>query len=364
VAGGYTTVLLTGVARPVLHADVTSLYPSLMLTRKIAPASDSLGVFPKLLGDLREFRLAAKRLAREAPDEADRTLLGALQQTFKILINSFYGYLAFSQGHWNDYDAANRVTGEGRALVMSLVERLGELGASVIEVDTDGLYFVPPEGKDEETLFAGLETVLPPGIQLELGGRYEAMLSYKMKNYVLLDHRGKLLVKGSGLRSRGIELFQRLWLEEMFRLLLTGCREQIPALVKRWQEDFQAHRVPVKQFMKTETLQESPAGYQDKLRGGKRNVSAAYELALRSERPYQAGDQVSYYVAGDGKRVKVNEAAKLAAEWDPAAPDENTAYYLAKLHDLYEKFRPLIEQDGLAPAGDGLPEGPAELPRE
>jgi DNA polymerase elongation subunit (family B) len=375
VAGGYTTVLLTGVARPVLHADVTSLYPSLMLTRKIAPARDTLGVFPKLLGDLREFRLAAKRLAREAPDEADRTLLGALQQTFKILINSFYGYLAFSQGHWNDYDAANRVTGEGRALVMSLVERLGELGASVIEVDTDGLYFVPPppplspgggegQGEGEARLMAELESVLPPGIQLELGGRYEAMLSYKMKNYVLLDQRGKLLIKGSGLRSRGIELFQRLWLEEMFRLLLTGRREEIPALVKRWQEDFEAHRVPVKQFMKTETLQESPAGYQDKLRDRKRNVSAAYELALRSERPYQAGDQVSYYVAGEGKRVKVNEAAKLATEWSPAAPDENTAYYLAKLHDLYEKFRPLIEQDGLAPAGDGEPEGAAQLPRE
>jgi DNA polymerase, archaea type len=352
------------VARPVLHADVTSLYPSLMLTRKIAPARDTLGVFPKLLGDLREFRLAAKRLARESPVEADRTLLGALQQTFKILINSFYGYLAFSQGHWNDYDAANRVTGEGRALVISLVERLGELGAAVIEVDTDGLYFVPPEGKDEETLMAGLESVLPPGIQLELGGRYEAMLSYKMKNYVLLDHRGKLLIKGSGLRSRGIELFQRLWLEEMFRLLLTGRREEIPALVKRWQGDFEAHRVPVKQFMKTETLQESPAGYQDKLRDGKRNVSAAYELALRSERPYQAGDQVSYYVAGEGKRVKVNEAARLATEWNPAAPDENTSYYLAKLHDLYEKFRPLIEQDGLAPASDGEPEGAAQLPLE
>jgi DNA polymerase, archaea type len=229
-------------------------------------------------------------------------------------------------------------------------------------VDTDGLYFVPPEGHDEDTLMTGLESALPPGIQLELGGRYEAMLSYKMKNYVLLDHRGKLLIKGSGLRSRGIELFQRLWLEEMFRLLLTGRRDEIPGLLKRWQEDFEAHRVPVKQFMKTETLQESPAGYQDKLRDGKRNVSAAYELALRSERPYQAGDQVSYYVFGQGKRVKVNETARLATEWNPAAPDENTAYYLAKLQDLYEKFRPLIEQDGLALAGEALPEGQAELP--
>jgi hypothetical protein len=116
--------------------------------------------------------------------------------------------------------------------------------------------------------------------------------------------------------------------------------------------------------MKTETLQESAAGYQDKLRDGRRNVSAAYELALRSERTYQAGDQVSYYVAGEKQRVKVTDAAKLATEWDPAAPDENTVYYLAKLEDLYEKFRPLIEQDSLAPPANTEPEGPVQLPLE
>jgi DNA polymerase elongation subunit (family B) len=369
VAGGYTAMLLSGVASNVLHVDVTSLYPSLMLARGIAPAGDSLGVFPTLLRDLREFRVAAKRASREANSPEERTQAGALQQTFKILINSFYGYLAFSQGHWNDYDAANQVTGEGRDLVQALVARLGELGAAVIEVDTDGIYFTPPPeqvGADAEArLIAELERVLPSGIQLELDGRYEAMLSYKMKNYVLLDERGKLLIKGSGLRSRGIELFQRRWMEEMFRLLLSGRREEIPALVARWREDFGGHRVPLKQFMKTETLQESPAGYQEKLRAGKRNPAAAYELALRSARPYQPGDQVSYYVCGDDKRVKVNEAAKLATEWNPATPDENTAYYVSKLDDLYEKFRPLIEQNGLcAPSIDSAPEPPVQLPLE
>jgi DNA polymerase, archaea type len=366
VAGGYTAVLLTGVARRVLHVDVTSLYPSLMLARRIAPAADTLGVFLKLLGDLRQYRVAAKRLARETSEPAERMMAGALQQTFKIFINSFYGYLAFSQGHWNDFEAANQVTGHGRELVQGLVARLDSLRAAVIEVDTDGIYFVAPDDASEEALLAALEDVLPPEIQLELDGRFEAMLSYKMKNYVLLDARSKLLIKGSGLRSRGIELFQRLWLEEMFRLLLTGRREDIPALVKRWREDFEARRVPLKHFMKTETLQESSTGYQDKIRGGRRNVSAAYELALRSERPYQPGDQVSYYVTGERKRVKVNEAAKLAAEWDPAAPDENTAYYVSKLEELYEKFRPLIERDGLVAAGeaDTEPESQAELPLE
>jgi hypothetical protein len=61
----------------------------------------------------------------------------------------------------------------------------------------------------------------------------------------------------------------------------------------------------------------------------------------------------------------VNEAAKLAAEWSETAPDENTAYYVAKLQELYEKFRPLIEQDGLVAVVDDepAPAAPPEQPR-
>jgi DNA polymerase elongation subunit (family B) len=367
VAGGYTAMFQRGVARDVLHVDVTSLYPSLMLTQGLFPASDRLGVSRSLLHDLRQFRVSAKRLAREATAPDDRVFLNALQQTFKIFINSFYGYLAFSQGHWNDFDVANQVTGEGRRLVQLLLDRLGALGATVVEVDTDGIYFVPPPGEAaggaaaEERLVAELSGALPEGIQLELDGRYVAMLSYKMKNYVVLDGRGKLLIKGSGLRSRGLELFQRLWMEQMFRLLLTGRRAEIPALVARWEADFLAHRVPLRQFMKTETLQESLAAYREKLQAGARSVDATYELALGSARSYQPGDQISYYVTGEGKRVKVNEAAKLAGEWSEAAPDENTAYYVAKLQELHEKFRPLIDQDGLAPV---VEEPPAPAPPE
>jgi DNA polymerase elongation subunit (family B) len=373
VAGGYTAVLQRGVARDVLHVDVTSLYPSLMLGQGLFPASDRLGVSASLLRDLREFRVSAKRMARETAGEGTRVFLNALQQTFKIFINSFYGYLAFSQGHWNDFDVANQVTGEGRRLVQLLLDRLGTLGATVVEVDTDGIYFVPPAATAdapadpavlEEMLVAELSAALPEGIQLELDGRYVAMFSYKMKNYVVLDERGKLLIKGSGLRSRGIELFQRRWMEEMFRLLLTGRRAEIPGLVARWEADFLAHRVPLKQFMKTETIQESLTVYREKLQSGERNVSAAYELALASPRSYQPGDQVSYYVTGDDKRVAVNEAARLATDWSESAPDENTAYYVAKLQELYEKFRPLIEQDGLVAVVEDEPAPASGAPEQ
>ncbi len=352
-AGGYTAIFAQGVAQNVLHADVTSLYPSIMLTFSVFPAKDELGVFPLLLRDLREYRLAAKALARQAEEAEARVSYTALQQTFKILINSFYGYLGFAMGHWNDYEAADRVTATGRELIGRVVDWLRVRGATVVEIDTDGLYLVPPSEvateEEAERFMAEAAAILPEGIRLELDGAYPAMFSYKMKNYALLDPAGKLTVKGSGLRSRGLERFQRVWMEEMFRLLLSGRAEAIPGLVQRYLDDFARHRLDVRMFMKTETLQDSLDTYREKVRAKRRNPSAPYELALGSERPYQPGDQVSYYVSGEGLKVKVHEAARLASQWDPARPDENVAYYQAKLLDLWEKFRPLVERGRLVP---------------
>ena len=347
VVGGHTDVEVQGVAHRVLHCDVTSLYPSIMLVYGFFPSRDELGIFPGLLRDLRDFRIKAKELAREAQTKEAKIYFSALQSTFKILINSFYGYLGFQMGHFNDFAAANQVTAKGRELIQSAVAWLKQRGATIIEVDTDGIYFVPPEEvkteTDEEKLIQTLADLLPRGIELELDGRYPAMFSYKMKNYALLDQKGRLLIKGSGLRSRGLELFQRQWLEEMMMMLLKGEKKKIPALYQRYLEDLEQHRMDISLLMKTETLQDSLDGYQMKIRAKKRNPAAPYEIALRSERPYQPGDQISYYVTGEGAKVKINENCKLAAYWDPKNPDENVEHYKAKLKELYEKFKPFIE---------------------
>ncbi len=367
IGGGFTAVLRQGVARPVLHVDVTSLYPSLMLAGSIGPASDTLGAFTRLLHDLRAFRVAAKQRMQTATDEYERAHFGALQQTFKILINSFYGYLGFAPGHWNDFAAADRVTSEGRRVVTALVERLELLGATVVEVDTDGVYFVPPADAsgvpDEERLLASLSDALPAGIQLELDGRYPAMFSYKAKNYVLLDERGRLKIRGSGLRSRGLEPFQRRVMEELFTLQLAGRRDEVPAVIARWTADFAAHRVPLRLFAKTETLHDSLDVYREQRAASSRPPAAAYELALAAARPYQPGDQISYYVSGRGRGVAPSACAKLAVAWDPAAPDENIEYYQAKVDELWARFRPFVELDGLRPYQAEVPEDP-ETPRQ
>jgi DNA polymerase elongation subunit (family B) len=356
--GGYTDLFERGVLSPVVHCDVQSLYPSVMLAFAIRPAHDPLGIFPSLLADLTRRRLEAKARRKEAASTAERAFFDALQGAFKVLINSFYGYLGFAQGHFADFDAAARVTAEGRSLIQRVIEALRQRGARPIEVDTDGVYFVPPpavagDAAGEEEFVAGVSEVLPQGIRLEMAGRYRAMFSYRVKNYVLLTYDGAIRIRGSGLRSRGLEKFQRLFLEEMFRAVLEGQPGAVPALRDLFLDDLRNHRWTPELFAKTETLHDSLPVYLDKRRESARNTSAAYELALASGRPFQPGDQVTYYVAGRGKNIRVFEAAKLATQWNPQDPDENTDYYAKKLEELYRKFLPLVQGRGRVPDRQG-----------
>src|SRR5262249_54339347 len=233
-AGGYTDIFLEGVIKHVIHCDVTSLYHSIMLSRKLKPAQDELGVFLPLLRDLRTFRIEAKRLAQQATSPEERSHLQALQTTFKILINSFYGYLGTSFSNFSDFQAASEITETGRQLLKQMIEWLKQRGAQVIEIDTDGIYFVAPpdvSGPGQaRALFAELAQILPPGIEVEFDGSYPVMLSHKMKNYALLGANDKLIIKGSGLRSRGLERFQREFLQEFIYRLLKDEAGTISAL--------------------------------------------------------------------------------------------------------------------------------------
>jgi len=178
------------------------------------------------------------------------------------------------------------------------------------------------------------------------------MFSYKMKNYVLLDEDGEMTIRGSGLKSRGLERFQRRFMEDMFRLLLEERRVEIPALFEQYSKRLERHELEIADLMKTETLQDSLEVYRQKIGGKRRNVSAAYELALKAERPYLSGDQISYYVAGCGPKVKVSAAAKMAADYNRNDPDENVEYYQAKLAELYAKFKPYVDRLGLFDASE------------
>jgi hypothetical protein len=98
------------------------------------------------------------------------------------------------------------------------------------------------------------------------------------------------------------------------------------------------HDWDVRWFQKSDTLQESIASYEEKVKAGARNQAAVYQLAIQSKRDYQAGDQISYYITGDKATVTAYQNAKFAYQWDKNNPDENIKYYASKLNSLYKKF--------------------------
>ncbi len=347
-AGALTRAFDAGVFERVDHCDVRSLYPSVILSEGWVPARDSLAVFPQWLKRLRAFRLEAKDAAKAAETPEKKDYYGALQSAFKILINSFYGYLGFEQGFLNDFSMAEKVTARGREILTLMLDTLESNGCKIIEMDTDGIYFQAGKDQTLSTVGAALAKVLPEGIGVDFDESYQAMFCYKSKNYALLNAKGEISITGAALKSRGLEPFQRRYMERIIAALLRHDSAGAEKVHDDFVQALTNHSLPFADLAKSETLSDSLDTYKRKLAGGTGKRSAAYELAIKSGREYRQGDQVAFYIIGDKKRVAVVDSSKLLTEADEKIRDENVPYYLDKLEELRRKFAPFFTaQDDL-----------------
>lgn len=342
-----------GVYRHVLHFDVASLYPSLLLLIGRDPAADTLGAFLPLLSSLREYRLRYKKLARECADQPELAReYDARQSSFKVLINSFYGYLGFTGARFADGDLAAEVTARGRALMETLVAAFAKEGCQVLEVDTDGLY-VASEAHyaDPQALLAKLEKYLPGGIELEFDGAYPAMFCYKAKNYALYDGK-RVHITGSALRSRGVEPV----LKELNRVLinwLLGVPEAASPQqrIGELQGRIAKGELPVAELAKAEYLSQSPAAYARSLEQGKGSRRASLEVALSLEPSPGMGDRVSYYMVQVPKKVPDWQRARALEHYDATSAPYDPDYYLKKIDDWCERYAEFLPQgQSLRPA--------------
>ncbi len=331
-AGGHAELLATGPFWPVVKCDVESLYPSIMLSAGITSSRDTLGAYLPMLAELTHRRLEAKRESRRAGEDAERAMWEGIQGSFKVLINSFYGYLGYGGGLFNDYDAAEQVTLEGQRIVKQIVSSLEEHGATPIEVDTDGVYFVPPDGvrslAEEEAFIEAVAADLPPGIRLSHDGRYAGMLSLRLKTYALLDRDGSMTTKGSALRSRRMEPCFRHFLTEAARQFLIDDRGAVRNDYFNLAERIRQREVTAEEIVQRGMINEETLAKFPRLQ----------RLIERLPDPSQkrAGNRLEFYERQDGE-------LGMIAEWDH---DENTGYLLKRLREVAERFRPLFASQG------------------
>ena len=331
-----------GLFKNVLHYDVASLYPSLMLVLNKCPRNDYLGVFLEKLSELRQYRLKYKKLAREAQNPIDRLEFDARQKSFKILINSFYGYLGLSTAIFGDVELASQITAKGRELLGGLIGEFKRLGLKVLEADTDGIYVEGGRFFDApEKLLAEVSRVLPDGVDLEFDGSYSAMLCYKAKNYALLEN-GREILRGSAFRNRATEPFLRKLTHTMILDTLLERADKIPALIEETRAKIAGGKADISMLAKSEFITKSPATYQKEIAETGKGRRAALEAALLMNPQPVSGEKVSYYICWlDGKKNPDWKCARPVEMYDPKLLPYDAQYYLKKIDDWTNRFAEL-----------------------
>ena len=163
---------------------------------------------------------------------------------------------------------------------------------------------------------------LGAGIRLAHDGSYAGMLSLRLKNYVLLEHDGALIMKGSSLRSRQLERAFRDFLETSAAAFIRGDDEQVRVTYFALAEQIRRRQLPVSalsqwKMLNAETITKTPR---------------LKQLLEESKVAVRTGERVELYERQDGRLGLVEQYHD----------DESTPYLLRRLRDAAERFRPLF----------------------
>jgi DNA polymerase elongation subunit (family B) len=339
-SGAALHLFASGVAHRVVKADVASLYPSLMRAWRIGPARDHLGAMLALVDRLVENRLAAKTAARAAPPgSVERYTNEALSAAMKLVVNSAYGYLAAGGGltRFADVHAANEVTRRGRETLGLMCRELAARGVTLLEADTDGVYFSVPGAwteADERRVVREVAALLPPLVQLEFDGRYAAMLSHEPKNYALLTYDGKLLLRGVAFRSSRAEPFGEAFLHQAIRRLLAGDIAGVREVYLTTLDSLRHRELPAYAVSSRVRLTRTPAQY---LEAREHRRELPYEAMMASGRgTWGIGDRVRVYRTRTGSGRVVEEPGGETAEAEvPDRRDYDVHHYARLLRETF-----------------------------
>jgi DNA polymerase elongation subunit (family B) len=263
-----------------------------------------------------------------------------MSAAMKLVINSAYGYLgAGGLTRFSDTHAANEVTRRGRETLDLMCRELAARGVTLVEADTDGVYFAVPDAwriDDERRVVAEVAALLPPLVQLELEGRYAAMLSHEPKNYALLTYDGELVLRGVAFRSSRAEPFAEAFLRRavarLFANDVAGVRDVFLATI----DALRRRTVPTYDVSARVRLTKTPAEY---LANRDTRHELPYEAMLASGRTtWTAGERVRVYRTPRG-------LGRVIAEADPDEGDDGAAagdprdydpeHYVRVLRDQY-----------------------------
>lgn len=286
IKGGYVMDSNPGIYDQVIVLDFKSLYPSLIKTFNIDPAShlskrekgaiespngayfkNADGILPHIIATLHEAREKAKKEQRELASYA-----------IKIIMNSFFGILANPNSRYFSLEIANAITHFGQDIIKRTADKIREKKFQVIYMDTDSI-FIATNKDYKEVEKIGIE--LPKEInefykewvkknynrqsflELEFKKHYSAFMIPKIRNQEKgSKKRYAGLIKKDGkeeIEITGLEAIRGDWTE--------AAREfQVELLEKVF------HKEEVTSFIKS---------YVKKIKSGKMDTKLIYSKSIR-----------------------------------------------------------------------------------
>jgi DNA polymerase elongation subunit (family B) len=251
----------------------------------------------------------------------------------KLVVNSAYGYLgAPGLTRFADVHAANEVTRRGRDVLDLLCRELAARGVTLLEADTDGVYFAVPEtwtATDERRVVAEVAALLPSRVQLELDGRYAAMLSHEPKNYALLPYDGPLILRGVAFRSSRAEPFGEDFLRRALAHLFAG---DVAGIQREYVATIDALRSRQLATYDVSALVRLTKTREQYAQTGRHEL--AYEALLQHGRTtWSVGERIRVYRAVRGKAGLVTVDADDEPIDDPR--DYDVGHYTRVLRDTF-----------------------------
>ncbi|WP_425539417.1 hypothetical protein [Microaceticoccus formicicus] len=157
-------------------ADVSSMYPNILILL------DGLKDKTKYYKDILDYRL---KLKHEGKKEE--------QAPLKLVLNSTYGILNNKFSQLNNPHLAYSICIYGQISLYVLSQRLAQMGARIININTDGVAY-SYTGDEDIKIFKNWEEEF--GLNLEID-RFSNWIQSNVNNYIAVTKSGYMVTKGS-----------------------------------------------------------------------------------------------------------------------------------------------------------------------
>lgn len=330
--GGYVKEPKSGLHEDIAVLDFRSLYPTIMISHNIS--SDTLrcghekcksnadpeqhvhfclekkGFLSSILEEILNRRIAIKKEIKEFEKESDDyRVRHARQQALKILLNSFYGTLAYARFRWYSREAARAVTAWSRYYVNEISRKAEDVGFISLYSDTDSAFLKLTEGKTKEDVLKFADEInkdLPGVMELEFEGLFKRGIFVTKKEGGAAKKRYALIDFNDNLKIVGFEYVRRDWANtaketqrKVIELVLKeGKPEKAVEFVRKVIEDLKSGKVLKKDLTVLTQIKRQLSSYEaigPHVAAAKKAIARGKELGV--------GSVIGYIITKAGKSI-------------------------------------------------------------